>query len=146
GPLAAFVGPSGVAPVGISELALAPAGFPSGVPGGLYVSFYGSGPAGSFNTNNPLLYVDLLTGSYVPFVPAGLDGIGHLTSLLATSQALFVADFSSTGYYDAASGTVYRITAAAPVPEPATMALVLAGLPGLGVALLRARRRSVKTG
>lgn len=77
----------------------------------------------------------------MPFVPAGLDGVGHLTSLLAANQSLFVADFSSTGYYEAGSGNVYQITAASSVPEPATLAFVLTGLPGLAVACRRARRR-----
>ncbi len=123
-PLAAFTGSVGSAPVGIAEIAFGP----SGLSNLIVATFYGSGPAGTSNTNNPVLLIDPQTGNYVPLVAAGWAGVGHITSVLADGDALYLADFSSTDYYQPGSGAIYRITADTGVPEPSVVGLMAMGL------------------
>ncbi len=126
-PLTAFLGSSGVAPVGIAEIAFAPAGFFSTLDPTLIATFYGNGPAGASNTNNPVLLVDTGSGNVFPMIAAGTPGIGHITSVLAAGNSLFLADLSSTDYFQPGGGVIYQITADSSVPEPASSTLLLFG-------------------
>ncbi len=99
---------------GPSEIAFAPSGFPSAVNNGVFIGFHGKFSQGGLaNEENPLVYYDLATGKYIHFVSNNEPNIGHLDSLLATSNALFAADITSTGnVFAAPAGVIYRIVRA----------------------------------
>lgn len=139
-PLAAFqAAPGGFAPVGATEVALAPGTFPSGFNNGVFVGFHGAfASSGSANTQNPVLFYDFGTQTYYDFISAGLNGVGHLDGLLATPSALFVMDFNSGDGFVGGQGVIYEISAA--TPEPATWVLTLSAL-AIVLKRLRTRRR-----
>ncbi len=114
-PLVAFLPRDGDESEGAAEIAVAPAGFPPGVNDGVVVGFHGQwDEVGLENEENPLLYVDLATGEVFPLVDNGEPGIGHLDGLLATDDALYVADLTGRGSLvgTEATGVVYRIAPA----------------------------------
>ena len=128
-PLAAFLPQNGNASLGIAEMALAPVNFPTGLNNGLFVSFYGKWEqAGANNNTGPLLYYDFGTGHYSTFIASGQTGVGHLTSLTSTADALYIGDMNSYGTvrHGPIDGVVYEIQAN--TPEPATWTMILGGL------------------
>lgn len=130
GPVVAFQPippPDGAESEGPSEIAFAPEDFPGGLSLGLLVTFHGRFSLGGLaNEENPLVYVDLQTGDYFHLIGNQEPGVGHLDSLLATRDTLFVADLSRTGGIgDARAGVIYAIR---PVPEPGGGLLLLTGL------------------
>ncbi len=110
------------------EIAFAPKNFPAGFNNGIFVAFAGKGATGPTNEENALVYFDLGTGEYVHFVKSGLPGMARPIGLLATSNSLFVADWTA--------GNIYQITST--VPEPGTAALVVGAV--LAGALFRRLR------
>src|SRR5439155_26512688 len=66
-----------------------------------------------------LVYYDLGTGEYFHFIENDEPGIGHLDTMLATNDSLFLADVSANGSMDkgATSGVIYQIKAISR-PEP----------------------------
>src|SRR5262249_52806488 len=60
------------------------------------------------------------TGQYFHFIENDEPGIGHLDSLLAASDSLFLADISSDGSMDsgALSGVIYQVKAISQPGEP----------------------------
>ncbi len=137
-PLAAFQPLNGAPSLGIAEMALAPVNFPTGLNNGLFLSFYGKWEqSGANNTTGPLLYYDFSTGQYTQFIAAGQDGIGHLTSLTSTADALYIGDMNSYGTIrkGPVDGVVYAITVQ--TPEPAVFGPVLLLLAGLALVKLR---------
>lgn len=120
--------PDGAESEGPAEIAFAPQGFPEGLNDGLFVGFHGRFFLGGLeNEENPLVYVDLDAGRYFHFVGTDEPGIGHLDSLLATQDALFLVDMSRDGSLaGSGTGVIYRIRA---VPEPSAasaLSLILA--------------------
>lgn len=135
--LAAFLNLGGVNPVGAAEIVLAPSGFPTGWNNGLFIGFHGNfTTAGGANLQNPVLYYSFDTHTFTTFISAGRDGVGHLDALWATSNALYLGDFSSGNGFAANSGVVYKIEA---LPEPGTLVL---GMLGFGLLAPLARRRA----
>jgi glucose/arabinose dehydrogenase len=133
--------PNGAESEGPAEIAFAPGGFPAGLNDGLFLGFHGKfGSAGSSNEENALVYVDLAGGTRFHFIPPQQPAIGHLDSLLATADALFVAELTNaSGLATADSGAIYRIRALeTTVPTlrgagPALLAVaLLAGAAALG--------------
>jgi hypothetical protein len=123
---------------GIAGLALAPSGFPAGLNDGVFFGFTGvSGLGGPANFINAVVYADLSTGQYFDLIPPGQTGLGHPNSLLATSNALYIADLTTTGGFSSpGTGAIYEVSLAS-VPEPATGLLFLAAAIGLLIARLR---------
>jgi glucose/arabinose dehydrogenase len=117
---------SGTDSYGVTELALAPTGFPTGLNNGIFVTFHGvfasSGPA---NNANPLVYYDFGTQTYYNFIADGLTGVGHLDGVYSTQDSLFVADFSDADGFTGGTGVIYEISAQ---PEPASWSLMLVAL------------------
>ena len=148
-PLAAFRPISGEKSEGAVELALAPAAFPADFTGGVFVPFSGVYNAGgAANDENPLIYCNPATGSYFHFIEN--QQMGHPNGLLATADALYLTDLSTTGaFYGTvggvpadAAGAIYRI---APVPEPSAWVLAaMAVAGGAGFSRWRARRRAAR--
>lgn len=102
---------------GATEITFAPPDFPLGLNHGIFVGFHGQTQyAGLANEENPLLFVDPVTGQYFDFISNDEPGIGHLDSVVASGRSLFVADLSSTGALSGlGTGKIYQITY---VPEP----------------------------
>ena len=116
-PLAAFQPlpnpQSGDESEGPAEIALAPSTF-GALSGGIFVGFHGQfNDGGLANRENPLVWVDPATGDYFHFIGIDEANVGHLDGLLATSDALFLADLSSNGSTGsgAGAGVIYMIQA-----------------------------------
>jgi hypothetical protein len=108
---------------GPAEIALAPTGFPAGLNHGIFVGFHGRFDFGGlYNEENPVVYYDLDTGAYFHFIENDEPRVGHLDTMLATNDSLFLADVSSTGSMEtgAGSGVIYQIKAISPQPMPAS--------------------------
>ena len=136
-PFASFLPIAGAATQGVSGLALSPPGFPGGLNNGVFFGFYGRHAGGTANDLTGVVYVDATTGKYFDFLPGAQNGVGHSGSLLATSDALYIADLSTIGSDNqGGSGVIYRVGLAA-VPEPSTAFLFSAGV--LALAALRRR-------
>jgi hypothetical protein len=124
-------------------MALAPANFPAGLNDGLFVTFYGTWEqGGANNTTGPLLYYSFATGQYQDVILSGQPGIGHITSLTSTSDALFIGDLNSTGQVRSGfqDGVIYEIQNTSAVPEPSTFSLTLCAGGALFVFWRRSKR------
>jgi glucose/arabinose dehydrogenase len=113
-PLVAFQPAYGHESEGPVEIAFAPEGFPDGLNDGIFVTFHGTYDLGGVdNIENPLMYVNVESGEYFPFIPAGLPNVGHLDSVLAIEDALFITDLNREGSVSTASpnGVIYQIQA-----------------------------------
>lgn len=113
-PIVAFQPVLGSEAQGAAEIVFAPTGFPTGFQGGLFVGFHGRfTEAGIANDENPLMFVDPATSAMFDFVPNDAPDVGHLDSLLATQEALFVADLNRLGDLSTSSpdGVIHRIAA-----------------------------------
>ena len=114
-PLVAFRPLDGSENEGAVQIAVAPPGFPTGLNDGLFVGFHGQSDAvGLANEENPLAYVDVATGEYFHLIGNDEPGIGHLDGLLATADALYVADLTGIGSVigTEALGVIYQIAPA----------------------------------
>jgi glucose/arabinose dehydrogenase len=103
--------PIGMESEGPAEISFAPPGFPIGLREGLFVGFHGLFTrAGLANTDNPVVYVDLGTHEYFHFVESARPTTGHPDGLLATSDSLFVSDFTTQdGFAVPGAGRIYQI-------------------------------------
>lgn len=124
----AFIGGAGIPPLvvfqpipdpftgreseGPNQITSAPPGFPDGLNTGVFLGFHGIfSSAGLANEENPVIYADPATGNYFHFIPNQQPGVGHLDSLLATRDSLFVADMVTTGNPSSGlnAGAIYQI-------------------------------------
>jgi glucose/arabinose dehydrogenase len=113
-PVVAFPPTDGSENEGVAGIAPVPATFPEPFAGGYIAGFHGQfDSAGGFNEENPLLFADLETGERFALISNDNPGIGHLDSMLAVEDAIYVADLCATGSLQAASpcGVIYRMTA-----------------------------------
>ncbi|MGQ0633721.1 MAG: hypothetical protein ACT4QC_03850, partial [Planctomycetaceae bacterium] len=97
---------------GPAEIAFTPESFRSLLGNGVFVGFHGKfNLAGVANEENPLVYYNLSTDSYFHFIDNN-QPIGHLDGLLATSDALYLADFCANGSVSAGGGTgvIYQVS------------------------------------
>jgi len=104
---------------GPSEIAFAPASFPSGLNNGIFVGFHGRFDLGGLaNEENPLVFWNRTTGNYFDFISNNEPNIGHLDGLLSTSNAIFITDLSSNGDLFSSAGTgagvIYEIQVVSP--------------------------------
>ena len=132
-PVKTFLPINGVSDRGVAGLAIAPIGFPTGLNDGIFFGFYGDATQ---NIAGGVVYVDRLTGQSVQLLQSS-PTLSHPLSLLATSNALYVADFGGNG---ASDGSIFRINLTT-VPEPSTVVMFGAGALLL-CAVGRRRRRS----
>jgi glucose/arabinose dehydrogenase len=106
---------------GIASLAQMPPAFPADLRDGYIAGFHGQfDETGGGNEENPLVWVDLQTGDRFQLIANDNPEVGHLDSLLATDDALYVVDLCATGSLSAAApcGVIYRITATGPQGSP----------------------------
>jgi len=105
---------------GANDVVFAPPGFPDGLNNGLFLGFHGRFNSGGLsNEENPLVFANPSNSSYFHFIEGQQPGFGHLDGLLATRDALFVADMVSSGNTGngAAAGVIYQIKSLVlPVP------------------------------
>ena len=122
-PLVAFLPRNGDESEGASEIAFVPSAFPPELNGGIVVGFHGQwDEVGLANEENPVLYVDPATGDYFPLVSNDDPSVGHLDGLLATDNALYLADLTGPGSLVGTepTGVIYRI---APITDTAHRAI-----------------------
>ena len=109
---------------GPNEIAFAPAGFPAGLNNGIFIGFHGqfdkvgapNTTTGAGNEENPVVFYDLTTGTYWHFIGTQEANIGHLDSLLSTSDALFMSDITDGSLFSAPTntGAIYKVVAVTP--------------------------------
>jgi hypothetical protein len=113
--------PGGVEAEGVNEIAFAPPRFPEPLANGLFAGFHGRfGLAGLANEENPVAVVDLDDNSFFHFVRNDDPSVGHLDGLLATTDALYLADISSQGGFSGSaqnSGKIYAVMSLIPVGD-----------------------------
>ena len=99
--------------------------------------------AGIANEENPLVYLDLSTGQYFHFVANNEPAIGHLNSLVATTDAIFAADLASGGSLSTpGTGVIYQIRVN-PLPVPALSPVAVSILVVLLLVLAATRSAAV---
>jgi len=101
---------------GPAEIAFAPPGFPEGFGDGVFVGFHGQfNLAGVANEENPVVFANHATGEYFHFIPNDAPDVGHPDSLLATDDALYLADMAPLGHLfngtNDAKGVIWKIRA-----------------------------------
>ena len=104
------------------EIAFAPPGFPNGLNNGWFIGFHGQGSGGVANEENPVVFADQATNRYFHFISTLEPNVGHPNSVLATNDALYIADLSSTGSLSGTgTGVIYKIQAVGPPPNEILM-------------------------
>jgi len=117
-PLVAFLPQNGRKSQGAVEIATAPIGFAADFAGSVFTAFFGRfGVGTALNDVNPIVVAHPQTGSYANFIHDRV--LGNPSGLLATPDALFLADFSRAGIFFGSNsagipadqqGAIYRIT------------------------------------
>lgn len=111
----AFLPLDGIEQEGAADIAFAPASFPAGLNDGIFVGFHGQwDEVGLDNEENPVAYAALDGGGIVHVVSNDEPAIGHLDGLIATEDALYLADLTGTGSLvgTAPAGVLYRVAVA----------------------------------
>jgi glucose/arabinose dehydrogenase/plastocyanin len=113
-PVVAFQPIAGSEAQGAADLTFAPPAFPAPFDEGIFIGFHGTYQEGGLaNDENPVLWVDPDASSTLEFIPNDAPQIGHPDSLLATHDALYVADLNPNGTLSggSADGVIHRISA-----------------------------------
>jgi len=112
-PIVAFGPTGGSENEGAADIALSPRSFPNRLDDGVFVGFHGQwDEVGEANEENPVAYVDRETGVVTHVVSNDEPLIGHLDGLLATHDALYLADMTGTGSLVGTepTGVIYRVS------------------------------------
>jgi glucose/arabinose dehydrogenase len=113
-PAVAFLPIDGLENEGSAGIAMVPEGFPDGLNNGVFVGFHGQyDEPGDENEENPVVYADLATGKTIELIANDNPGVGHLDSLLATKDTLYVADLCVWPYSlgnNEDCGVIYAVT------------------------------------
>ena len=98
---------------GIAGIVFVPESFPDELAGGILAGFHGQFDlTGIENEENPVRWVDPETGDQFDLVSNDSPGVGHLDSLTATKNAVFLADFCDASMTSSqACGVIYRLSA-----------------------------------
>lgn len=113
-PVVAFLPLSGAENEGVASMVFTPQSFAAPFGSGVLIGFHGQYDlSGLENEENPLLFVDLETLDVSTIGPPAATGIGHLDSMTATEDAIYVADMcaGSSLAHAQPCGKIYRITA-----------------------------------
>ena len=96
---------------GIAGIVFVPESFPDDLAGGLLAGFDGQFDlTGIANEENPVRWVDPETGNEFDLISNDSSGVGHLDSMTATEDAIFLADFCNASMTDSgACGVIYRL-------------------------------------
>jgi glucose/arabinose dehydrogenase len=96
---------------GIAGIVFVPASFPKTLAGGILAGFHGQfDETGIENEENPVRWVDPSTGESFDLISNDSPGIGHLDSMAATDDAVYIADFCNASMTDSPTcGIIYRL-------------------------------------
>ena len=112
---------------GPNDISFGPDSFPLPLRNGLFVGMHGRFSSGGLaNEENPLVFVDLRDNSYSHAVGVTEPNVGHLDGILATDDALYLADISPGGGFStnsANTGVIYRIESLYPTIDEMTTAV-----------------------
>ncbi|MCA9198899.1 MAG: PQQ-dependent sugar dehydrogenase, partial [Planctomycetales bacterium] len=112
---------------GPNDISFGPANFPLPLHSGLFVGMHGKfSLGGTSNEENPLVFVDLRDNSYSHVIANTEPNVGHLDGILATDNALYLADISPSGGFSAGanrSGIIYRIESLYPSIDEISIAI-----------------------
>jgi glucose/arabinose dehydrogenase len=114
-PVVAFVPIDGMENEGVASMVFTPASFAPVMGSGVMVGFHGQYDQwGPDNEENALLFVDLDSLDVSIVVPSGSPGVGHLDSLAASDDAIYVADMcvGDSLAHATPCGVIYRLTPA----------------------------------
>lgn len=97
---------------GIAGIAFVPASFPDELAGGILAGFHGQFDlTGIENEENPVRWINPATGEQFDLVSNDSPGIGHLDSLTATRDAVYLADLCDASLTaSSACGVIYRLS------------------------------------
>ncbi|MGD9714204.1 MAG: hypothetical protein AB7V46_19405 [Thermomicrobiales bacterium] len=111
-PIVAFVPVGSAENEGVASMAFTPPTFTSVFGEGVIVGFHGQYDMwGSDNEENALLFVDLATSGVSTLVPPGSPEVGHLNSVAAAGDAVYIADMcvGASLAQSAPCGVLYRL-------------------------------------
>ncbi len=97
---------------GVAGITFAPGSFPEPFAGGVLAGFHGRfDETGLTNTENPLLWINPATGEILVIVSNDSEGIGHLDSMVAVGDTVYIADFCDASMVGAINGcgSIYAI-------------------------------------
>jgi glucose/arabinose dehydrogenase len=96
---------------GIAGIAFVPASFPDALAGGILAGFHGQfDETGIQNEENPVLWVNPATGESFDLISNDSPGVGHLDSMTATDDAIYLADFCDASMTSSQTcGVIYRL-------------------------------------
>jgi glucose/arabinose dehydrogenase len=98
---------------GIAGIVFVPDSFPEGVAGGILAGFHGQFDlTGIENEENPIRWVDPETGEQRTLISNDSPGVGHIDSMVATEDTIYLADFCVASMTNSIGcGVIYRLTA-----------------------------------
>lgn len=112
---------------GPNDVSFGPTDFPLPLRYGLFVGMHGKfSLGGRENEENPLVYVDLRDNSFQHVISSNEPNVGHLDGILATNDALYLADISPGGAFNSDArntGIIYRIESLYPTIDEITVAV-----------------------
>ena len=97
---------------GIAGIVFVPGSFPADLAGGILAGFHGQFDlTGIANEENPVRWVNVETSEQFHLISNDSVAIGHLDSMTATDDAIYIADFCNASMTSSeACGVIYRLT------------------------------------
>jgi glucose/arabinose dehydrogenase len=104
-PAVAFLPLAGSEAEGVAGIAFAPESLGPGLAGGILAGFHGQFDlTGVANEENPVRWVDIETGEQLDLVSNDSTAIGHLDSMVAIEDGVYLADFCNASMTTATIG------------------------------------------
>ncbi|HEX3303302.1 MAG TPA: hypothetical protein VHR64_10505 [Thermomicrobiales bacterium] len=96
---------------GIAGIVFVPESFPKELAGGILAGFHGQfDMTGIENEENPVRWVNIATGDQFDLISNDSPGVGHLDSMTATSDGVYLADFCNASMTSSRTcGVIYRL-------------------------------------
>jgi hypothetical protein len=111
----AFLPIDGSEAEGIAGIVFVPESFPDDLAGGILAGFHGQFDSiGVANEENPVRWIDPESGEQFELVGNDSASLGHLDSMTATEDAIYIADFCNASMTNSeACGVIYRLVSGA---------------------------------
>jgi hypothetical protein len=96
---------------GIAGIVFVPASFPKELAGGILAGFHGQfDMTGIENEENPVRWANPETGDQFDLVSNDSTGVGHIDSMTATGDSIYLADFCTASMTSSETcGVIYRL-------------------------------------
>jgi len=96
---------------GVAGIVFVPMSFPKELAGGILAGFHGQfDMTGIENEENPVRWVNAETGDQFDLISNDSPGVGHLDSMTATGDSIYVADFCNASMTNSeACGIIFRL-------------------------------------